>query len=92
MKEFAITFARDIKGNGADDFVTFIHKGLEMKINEQTLDRLIAGEKIRIGVTVGHGMEASYSYDKNDLEAEFTETEVTIETRTRKFRQSKIKQ
>ena len=92
MKEFTITFAKDIKGNGADNFATFIYKGHRMKINEETLNKLIAGEKITKWVTIGHGMTGSYSYDKNDLEAEFIETEVIIETRTRRFRQSKIKQ
>ena len=89
MKEFKIKFANEVKGNGPDDFVTFVEKGETKIINESILEELKAGKEIRIGVCVGHGMDASYSYTKNDLEPEYIETEVVIEYKTRKFRQSK---
>jgi hypothetical protein len=89
MKEFKIKFANDVKGNGPDDFITFVSKGTTKIINESVLEELKTGKEIRIGVVVGHGMDASYSYGKNDLEPEYIETEVIIETKTRKFRQSK---
>jgi len=91
MKEFKITFAKDIKGNGPDNFITFIKKGETKTVSEAVMSNLVAGEEIRAGLCIGHGMEGSYSYDKNDLEAEYTETEVIIETKTRKFRQAKKK-
>ena len=89
MKEFKIKFANDIQGDGPDDFVTFVKKGETKVINESVLEELKAGKKIQIGVLAGHGMSSAYSYDKNDLEPEYIETEVIIEQRARRFRQSK---
>lgn len=89
MKEFTVTFAKDINGSGPDHFVTFVKKGEKKTVNEITFEKLHKGEKITVGQVTGHGMYSTYSYDKNDLEAEFVETQVIIQTQTRKFRQSK---
>jgi len=89
MKEYKITFAKDIKGDGPDNFVTFAKKGDTENISESTLQKLLNGETITSAEITGHGMSAGYSYDKNDLEPDYLETEVIINYKNRRFRQSK---
>lgn len=86
MREFTITFKNDVKGSGADNFITFVKAGETRKVNEVVFERIRSGLTITGSELVGHGMWASYSFTKKDLEKEVIETEVIINTKVRKLR------
>jgi len=86
MKEFTITFEKDVKAISMIGDITVIQKGQKKTVPEYIMDKIIAGETITSDKLIGHGMTTIFSFSKKDLEVEFVETEVIVNQKIRRLR------